>query len=68
MNKAKVKRKAVVIKEECVACGSCIKACPLEAITIYKGMYAEVDEDICIGCRKCAITCPATSIKMEERI
>ena len=31
---SKVKRKAVVDKEYCVACGTCVKACPLKIINI----------------------------------
>ena len=62
----KIKRKAFVGKE-CVACGACVGVCPRTAITIYKGMYAHVDENICIGCTKCVNVCPAGVIDMINR-
>lgn len=65
-----IKKKAVVLSKECVACGCCVKACPREAISIYKGLYAVVDTTKCIGCGKCAITCPAQviSIVREDEV
>mgnify|MGYP001520085091 FL=1 len=35
-------RKAVVDRRLCVACGTCVKVCPKEAIAVRKGLYAEV--------------------------
>jgi len=65
-----IKKKAVVLSKECVACGCCAKACPREAISIYKGLYAVVDTTKCIGCGKCAIACPAQviSIVREDEV
>lgn len=62
----KVKRKANVSKSECVACGCCVKVCPMEAIKVYRGIYAEVDTEKCIGCGKCAKECPASVIGIRE--
>ncbi len=59
------KRKAIVNIRECVACGCCIKICPRGAISIPKGIYAEIDKSLCIGCGKCAKECPASIITME---
>lgn len=59
------KRKAIVNIRECVACGCCIKICPRGAISIPKGIYAEIDKSLCIGCGKCANECPASIITME---
>ena len=47
------KRKAVVSIRECVACGCCVKVCPRNAITIPKGIYADVNRDLCVGCGMC---------------
>lgn len=66
--KGKAKKKAVVSQSECVACGSCETVCPLNAITIFKGNYAKVDEDICVGCGKCQKACPASVITVEARV
>lgn len=59
--------KIASVSKECVACGSCLKECPVNAISIYKGMYAVVDEESCIGCGKCMGVCPASVISLEER-
>ena len=59
------KRKAIVNIRECVACGCCIKICPRGAISIPKGIYAEIDKSLCIGCGKCAKECPASIISLE---
>ena len=55
-----------VDRKLCVACGCCVKVCPLEAITIHKGVYAYINEDKCVGCRKCTVECPASIITMTE--
>ena len=39
-------------KEKCNACGSCVEACPVEAIKLED--KAVVDEDTCIDCGTCA--------------
>ena len=46
------KRKASVQIKECVACGTCVKVCPVGAISVYKGLYAAA--------------CPASVIEMQE--
>lgn len=60
-------KKVANVGKDCVACGSCIKPCPVNAITVYKGLYAVVDSAICIGCGKCAAACPAGIIEVKER-
>lgn len=49
----------------CVACGSCLSICPMQAIKIAKGCYAQVDVEKCVGCQKCIHLCPASIIRME---
>lgn len=53
------KFKAENEQDRCVACGVCVKVCPKDAISIYKGCYAVVDEEQCIGCGICEKNCPA---------
>ena len=60
------KRKATVSTRDCVACGCCMKVCPKKAITVPKGIYAEVNRDLCVGCGICAKECPASVITLEE--
>ncbi len=66
MNTGKKRCQAVVEKKDCVACGCCVKVCPKEAITVIKGLFAQVDTDRCVGCDKCAKECPASVIEMRE--
>ena len=62
-----MKKLAIPVKDVCVACGVCMKACRKNAITIYKGCYAQVDESKCVGCGLCAKACPAGCINILER-
>ena len=59
------KRIAIVNTRACVACGCCMKVCPKNAITIPKGIHAEIDKERCVGCGKCAKECPASIITVE---
>ena len=58
------KRYAQVDKEYCVSCGTCTKACPLQAISVPDGISAVVEMVCCIGCGLCARECPASVIKV----
>ncbi len=60
------KRKARVDESSCVACGCCVKVCPVSAISVYRGVTARVNEDKCVGCGKCAKECPASVIEIQE--
>ena len=62
-----MKKTAVIDKHICAACGACLKACPREALSIYRGCFARVEEAKCIGCGLCARTCPAGCITLKER-
>lgn len=60
------RRKARVDTDSCVACGCCVKVCPLGAIEIVRGIAARVNRDKCVGCGKCAAECPAGIIEIQE--
>ena len=62
-----VKKKASPDKDICVACGVCALQCPREAINIFKGCYAVVDNEKCVGCGLCAKACPANAINIVEK-
>lgn len=64
LKKKKIIKKAQVSKDYCVACGACTYVCPIGAIKVVQGMFAEVDQNKCIGCSKCADVCPASTIDM----
>ncbi|MGL5756022.1 MAG: 4Fe-4S binding protein [Paraclostridium sp.] len=62
----KMKKKAIIDKEYCVACGSCVKVCPLEIIHIEQGVFAKINEEKCVGCGRCANSCPASVIEIKK--
>lgn len=61
-----VKRYATV-GSHCVACGCCVKVCPMGAMEIWKGIVANIDIQKCIGCGKCEKECPAGTILLQDR-
>ena len=66
MSAIRKKRKAFVAQADCVACGCCVKVCPMRAIQIVKGIMAQVDTGKCVGCGKCVRECPASVIEIRE--
>jgi len=50
-----------VMAEKCTACGKCIEACPIEAISLRDGV-AWIDPDICDGDAICIPACPEHAI------
>ncbi len=52
------------ISDACVACGSCVSECPVEAISEGDPVYT-IDSDKCTDCGACADVCPAEAISAE---
>ncbi len=50
----------------CLGLGSCVRACPFNAIVIYKGV-AVVNTDKCTGCGKCVEACPRGIIELVPK-
>jgi len=53
--------------ERCVACETCIKRCPPEALTMGEANVPVVDIDRCFGCGVCATGCPEGAIAMDAK-
>jgi len=56
---------AYVITDDCVACGSCVDVCPVEAIAEGDPIY-KIDPDTCVSCGQCADACPSEAITEED--
>ena len=67
MSVQRKKRFAIVNKKQCVACGSCMKACPRKVIDVPQGIFAEVKLEKCVGCGLCAKACPASVIHIVTK-
>ena len=52
---------AYVITDDCVMCGTCADACPVEAISEGDGIYV-IDADVCAECGTCVAECPTEAI------
>ena len=55
---------AYVISDVCIACGTCIDECPVEAIS--EGDKYSINPDICTECGTCADVCPTGAISPAE--
>ena len=63
-NKLKFLTMAYVISEDCIACGTCIGECPVEAIS--EGDIYKIDPEVCTECGTCASVCPSEAIHLGE--
>ena len=54
-----------VIWERCIACGTCIEGCPMEAIS-FVDERAFIDDDKCIRCYCCHEICPEEAIGLHS--
>ena len=66
MVRIKKRKRAFVGQKTCVACGCCVKVCPLQAISVVNGIVAQIDQKRCVCCGKCAQECPASVIEIRE--
>ena len=57
---------AVIREIDCVGCGKCLPACPVDAIIGAPKFLHTVLESECIGCKLCVSPCPMDCIEMVE--
>ena len=55
--------KKLIVSRFCKGCGSCVEACPNQALALSNGK-ARVDEELCILCGYCNPVCPEFAIRM----
>lgn len=59
--------------EKCLFCGKCVRACPLDCISITNEAGSDgpkkvvIDENVCIGCGVCATMCRQQALEMAPR-
>ncbi|MGA7828487.1 MAG: 4Fe-4S binding protein, partial [Geobacteraceae bacterium] len=66
---------AEIFTDQCIGCGKCAKACPIDAIELQAlektggrtKKEARVDASICIGCGVCALQCPTKGCLLAKR-
>jgi electron transport complex protein RnfB len=58
---------AVVEKEACTGCETCIDRCQMGALIIDDDDLAEIDLDRCIGCGLCVTSCPTEAIRLVPK-
>jgi indolepyruvate ferredoxin oxidoreductase alpha subunit len=54
------------VKDECNACGVCVKAFGCPAIS-FSSEHAQIDASLCYGCGVCETVCPFDAIRRKEK-
>mgnify|MGYP000117691682 CR=1 FL=1 len=55
---------AYVINEDCIACGTCVDECPVDAIS--EGDIYKIDAEACTDCGTCADVCPSAAQSTDK--
>jgi len=58
---------AYTIVSTCTACGLCIPACPIDAITVGEPIYV-IDQGLCCDFEDCLAVCPENAIVPTEQV
>ncbi|TFH18351.1 MAG: DUF362 domain-containing protein [Lentisphaerales bacterium] len=52
--------------DKCIACGMCVRACPVQVLRIVGHTAALIQANKCIGCCCCHETCPEQAVEMQQ--
>lgn len=55
-----------LLNDNCVKCGVCVKACPVQAIP--EDLSKSMDEEVCISCMRCEAVCPLNARAVAPQI
>jgi uncharacterized protein (DUF362 family)/Pyruvate/2-oxoacid:ferredoxin oxidoreductase delta subunit len=55
-----------VFRECCIACGQCVKACPVGALSLKPRQRPMLDKRVCIACCCCHEICPVHAVEMTS--
>lgn len=53
---------------KCLRCGSCVRACPKDAIELSEEGKHRIDRARCDGCGRCVEVCPTSALKLIGKI
>ncbi|MCR5813460.1 MAG: DUF362 domain-containing protein [Desulfovibrio sp.] len=59
----------IVILNNCIGCGQCVKICPRQALSLVKvekGRRCVLDKDLCFGCYACMSVCQQRAIGLGQ--
>jgi len=54
-----------VKKSACTGCGTCVRHCPVSAISLGRDRKASIRKSLCIGCGECTAVCPVDAIPVR---
>ena len=50
------------INQDCIACGACLRECPVSAIVPTPKLY-RIEERTCLDCGACVPVCPVDAVE-----
>lgn len=62
------KQQLIIMPNNCIKCGYCIKECPVKAIYVNEQGNIDIDRDTCNGCLKCTEVCYSKGLQPVARL
>ncbi|MDD2227076.1 MAG: 4Fe-4S binding protein [Clostridia bacterium] len=56
----------MIDKNKCIACGSCVSVCPVNAIEFEADGKPQIIKEKCIKCGSCVAICPTQAITIND--